>query len=160
MKVEIGQVITQIIAFLIMLWVLKRFAWKPLLASLDNRKDRIKDEFDAIEDQKNDLSKLMKQYIESLKNIDVQAQAKTKAAIEKGLQAAQQIQNDAQQEAKEIIKKAQEDLQKEIVKAKKQLKNEIVQLAMNASEKVLEGSLDKEKQKKLVLDFIDQVEKH
>ena len=38
MKLQIGQIITQIIAFLIMLWVLRRYAWGPLLGVMDKRR--------------------------------------------------------------------------------------------------------------------------
>ncbi len=52
MNIEISQVITQIIGFLITVWLLKRFAWKPLLSMMDERRQKIKDEFQRIEDEK------------------------------------------------------------------------------------------------------------
>lgn len=54
MEVEVGQVVSQIIAFLILLAVLKRFAWGPLLQLLEEREERIRSEFDTIAKHKED----------------------------------------------------------------------------------------------------------
>ena len=52
LKIEIPQLITHIIGFLIALWILKRYAWKPLLALLDERRERIKNGFAEIENKR------------------------------------------------------------------------------------------------------------
>lgn len=158
MKIEIGQIITQIISFLIMLWVMKRYAWKPLLAILDERRDKIQADLDAIEQEKAKNAALEKEYQAKLDEIDALAEEKSKKAIEEGKKIALKIQNEAHIKAKEIVNKSQEDLQKELLKAKTQLKNEIVDMALLASEKVLQMNLDTEKQKSLILDFVEKME--
>jgi F-type H+-transporting ATPase subunit b len=158
MKIEIGQIITQIISFLIMLWVMKRYAWKPLLAILDERRDKIQADLDAIEQEKARNAALEKEYQAKLDEIDALAEEKSKKAIEEGKKIALKIQNEAHSKAKEIVNKSQEDLQKELLKAKTQLKNEIVDMALLASEKVLQMNLDTEKQKSLILDFVEKME--
>lgn len=158
MKIEIGQIITQIISFLIMLWVMKRYAWKPLLAILDERRDKIQADLDAIEQEKARNAALEKEYQAKLDQIDALAEEKSKKAIEEGKKMALKIQNEAHSKAKEIVNKSQEDLQKELLKAKTQLKSEIVDMAFLASEKVLQMNLDTEKQKSLILDFVEKME--
>lgn len=158
MRIEIGQVISQIISFLIMLWVLKRFAWKPLLNVMDERRQKIKSEFDSIEAQKKELAKLIDEYNKKLKEIDSLAKAKEQEGIKKGEFAAIEIQNEARSHAKKIILKAEENMFKEIAKAKIQLKNDLVNMTLSASEKVLQMNLDGEKQKHLIEDFVKQTE--
>lgn len=158
MRIEIGQIFTQIVSFLVMLWVLKKYAWKPLLAILEKRQNTIKGEFADIENQKTELDKLAEEYRQKLKGIDELASVKTKEAIDQGRQMAMEIQNEAHQQAKGIIAKAKEDLQKEVLKAKVQLKDELVNMTVMAAEKILQKNLDKEKQKNLMMDFIDQME--
>jgi F-type H+-transporting ATPase subunit b len=157
MQLEYGQILTQIISFLIMLWVLKRYAWKPLLSTLDERKERIKSEIKGIEKQKRDVEKLIEEYRDKLKEIDIYARSKTQEAVDEGKRRADEIQKEAQLKAHAMITKAQSDLQNEIVKAKEQLKDELVTMTVAATEKILQRNLGKEKQKDLLSDFVEQV---
>lgn len=52
LDLDLGQIIVQIIGFLAMLWILKRYGWKPLLDLLDARRQKIQSEFDSIEEKK------------------------------------------------------------------------------------------------------------
>lgn len=156
MKIEIGQIFTQIVSFLVMLWVMKRYAWKPLLDFLDARKEKIASEFEAIESQKGEIEKVAAEYRDKLKGIEDMALAKTKEAVEKGRQLASQIQEEAKDEAKALIAKAGEDLKKELLKAKALLKDEMVKITMGATEKLVKSSLTKEKQEGLVKEFIEE----
>lgn len=156
MRIEIGQIISQIISFLIMLWVLKRFAWKPLLALLEERKNKIASEFDSIEQQKLENEGINKEYQRKLKEIDEHARFKMQRAIDDGQQIGLKIQKDAQAQAKKIITSAEEEVQKEIQRAKIQLKNELVKISLMATEKMLHESLDEGKQKELVMNFVEE----
>lgn len=157
MRIEIGQIITQIISFLIMLWVLKRFAWKPLLSIMEDRRNKIQSDFDSIEEKNKEVARLTSEYNEKLNEIDIVAQEKVKEAVEEGKKKAQIIQDDAHARAKALFNKTQEDLQKEIQRSKVQLKNEIVNMAMSATETVLKTNLDKEKQKNLISDCVEEM---
>lgn len=158
MRIELGQVVTQIISFLIMLWVLKRYAWKPILGLMEERKNKIASEFNAIEEQKKEVDRLTEEYQEKLSSIDVQSRAKMQEAVEEGRQKAQEIQKEAHEEAKDIIVKAREDVQREVVKGKAQLKNELINIALTTTEKMIQESLGAEKQKRLVAEFVDQAD--
>lgn len=156
MRIEIGQIFAQIISFLIMLWVLKRYAWKPLLGLLEERKNKIASEFETIEQQKLENAHIKNEYQRKLKEIEELARFKMQRAIEDGQQLALKIQKDAQVQAKKIITTAEEEVQKEIRRAKIQLKNELVKISLMATEKILNMSLDGEKQKELVMNFVEQ----
>lgn len=158
MHLEIGQIVSQIIAFLIMLWILKRYAWKPLLGILEERRDKIKTDFQTIENQKKANDNLLDEYRSKLKEIDNQARTKMQEGIDEGRKKAVEIQNQAHDEAKAIISKAKADLQKEIVKARQQLKNDIVNLTMKATTKIIGDKLDTAKENQLVADVIDKTE--
>ncbi|MGZ3633771.1 MAG: F0F1 ATP synthase subunit B family protein, partial [Parachlamydiaceae bacterium] len=62
MKIQIGQVISQIIAFLLMLWILSRYAWKPILNTMEERRHKIQSDSDAIEDQRKQAEALLAEY--------------------------------------------------------------------------------------------------
>lgn len=160
MHIELAQIFTQIVSFLVMLWVLKRFAWKPLLKLLDERRNKIQSEFDTIEEQKRDNELLALEYQEKLKAVDAKAWIIIKEAGDKGHRLLKEIEDEAHAEAKAIVAKAQDELQHEIAKAKVQLRGEIVNMTLAATQKVIETNLDTEKQKKLINDFVEKAEIH
>ncbi len=158
MHLEWQQVITQIIGFLIALWVLKKFAWKPLLRVLEERKERIKSEFDKIEDERQKAQTLLQQYQEKLKEIEAEARARIQEAVNEGRKIAGEIKQQAQAEAKEVLTKAQAEIGREIAKAKVQLKNDLVSMTISATEKIIGEKLDEKKDRKLIADFIEELE--
>lgn len=160
MRVEIDQIITQIISFLIILWILSRYAWKPLLKLLDDRKEKIRADWSEIDKQKMDAQKLISEYQEKLKQLDIQALQKMNQVIEEAKVQSQAIQEEAHRQAKVIILHAQEDLQKEFQQAKVKMKREMIDIALSAAEKVLEKNVDREEQKKYLDSLIDRMEAH
>lgn len=158
MIIEISQIITQIISFLVMLWVLQRFAWKPLLKVMDERRHKIESDFKTIEEQTTENERLRKEYQEKLQGVDAEARLIIKEANEKGHLIFKEIESEARTQAKNIINKTKEELQQEIAKAKVLLREEIVNMALMATQKILQTNLDAEKQKKLVDEFVNQME--
>jgi F-type H+-transporting ATPase subunit b len=159
MDIELGQVLSQIIAFLIMFWILKKFAWKPMTQFMEDRRKLIQDEFNAIASQKDNIKEMMERYKEKVASIEEEARKKYQEEIARGNKAAQEITADAQIHAQKIIKNAKEEMEKELYLAKKDLKNYIVNLVMVTSEKFLQEKLsDEEKQKALIEKLITQTE--
>lgn len=156
MKIEIGQIISQILSFLIMLWILKKFAWKPILQLLEDRRNKIKSQFDDIDEKKKQLSIQQNEYEKKVNELHALAQDKIREAVETGQVKAQEIQEKARSQAKGIIEKAEITAQNEIQKAQIQLKDEIVNLTLAATEKIFQSGISKEKQKDLILDFLQQ----
>lgn len=159
MHLEIQQILAQVIAFMIMVWVLNRYAWKPLLRLLEERRDKIYTEFQSIDDQKKEIKKLTEEYNIKLKGIEAEARQKIQEEISKGREIAEKIQKEAHTQAQGILTKAQSDVEREIAKAKIQLKNDLVDLVITSTQKVIQEKMqDKDKQKALIGEFIEQVE--
>lgn len=156
MDLEIGQIVSQIIAFSIMLWVMKRFAWKPLLGVMEERRQKIQAEFDYIEEQKKEAKKLNEEYHKKLDDVEAQGKVIIQKAISEGRNLAKDIQKEAHENAEGVMKKAQEEVNIQMAKAKVQLKSELINMIIGVSEKVVKEDLDNDKQKKLVNAFIDE----
>lgn len=103
MDLEIGQIVTQIIGFLIALFILKRFAWKPLLGILEERRSKIKSEFEKIEDEREKAKGLTSEYEAKLKDIEGLARQKILEAAKEGQQMANQVRENARKEALDIL---------------------------------------------------------
>jgi F-type H+-transporting ATPase subunit b len=159
MEFELQQVLTHTVGFLITVWVLKRFAWGPLLGMMEERRNKIVGEFEQIEEEKDKVARLTADYESRLRDIESERRAKLIEAAEEGKQIASEIKAAAQDEIKLLRAKAKDDLDREIVKAKVQLRDEIVTITLVATEKVLHEKLDEAKHRDLIGRFIDNLEK-
>lgn len=156
LDLNVSQIIVQIIGFLVMLWVLKKFGWKPLLDLLEARREKIKSEFDSVDAKKAEVDQLVSKYELKLKEIEADSRNKIQEAVEEGHKISLEIQKDAQNQAKEILQKVKSEVEGEVAKAKNQLKNDMVDIVMNVTNKILKEDLDADKQKKLIADFIQE----
>jgi F-type H+-transporting ATPase subunit b len=159
MNIEIAQVITHIIGFLITVWLLKKFAWKPLLGMLEERRQKIIDEFKKIEDGHSEVDELKTEYEGKLKNIETERRQKITEAVNQANKMASDIKMGAQEEARGIISRTTEQLERDVAKAKVQLKEDMVNITLKAAEKILREKLDDKKERELIGRFIDNVEK-
>lgn len=156
MNLDVSQILTQIIAFLVMFWVLKRYGWKPLQSLLEERHLRIKAEFESIAAQKAEVKELLDAYREKLEEIEAQSAHIFQESMMQAKQRASELHNSAHAEAKAILSKAKLDIQQEIVNARSGLKVELVDLVIATTEKILQIKLDKQKQEALIADFIEE----
>jgi F-type H+-transporting ATPase subunit b len=159
MNIDIAQLITHIIGFLVTVWLLKKFAWKPLLGMLEERRQKIVGEFQKIEDGHNEVAQLKADYEGKLKNIETERRQKITEAVNQANKMASDIKITAQEEARGIITRTTEQLERDVAKAKVQLKEDMVNITLKAAEKILREKLDDKKDRELIGRFIDNVEK-
>jgi F-type H+-transporting ATPase subunit b len=153
---EIG---TQIVGFILAVWILRKFAWKPILSLLDERRHKISDSYRDIEEKKAEALAEKARYEEKLKNIDVEARAKIQEAIREGNEAAARIRDQAQEERRKRLERAEEEVASAIDSARETTRQRTVDLALKAAEKVLRETLDDERHRRLVTEYVEQVEK-
>lgn len=156
LNLEVSQIIIQILAFLIMFWVMKRFGWTPLLTVLETRRQNIQAEFDAIDAEKDAVKRLTYQYEEKLKTIHMDTRKKIQDALAEAHKMSLEVQQDAQARAKEILEQAKVEIAQEMAEAKSKLKNDIVNLVVMATEKILQETLDDKAHQKLIADFVKE----
>lgn len=150
---------THTIGFLITLWLLGKFAWKPLLALMEERRNRIENEFRMIDEQKAAVAKQAAEYEHRLKEIESEKRAELVKAADEGRRMAGEIKAAAQAEAKETATRSKAELEREVAKAKVQLKNDMVSITMSATEKLVRQKLDDPKQRELIGKMIDDLAK-
>jgi F-type H+-transporting ATPase subunit b len=154
-----NEIVAQVISFLLLLALLRIFAWNKLLKLLDDRRERITSEFKRIEDAQAAVEKLKSGYDKKLADIEAESRAKIQEAIAEGRKVSQEIRESARQEARSALDKAQENIENEIAKAKQELKQKVVELTLGTTEKLIKEKLTGEKDRKLASDFLDELEK-
>jgi F-type H+-transporting ATPase subunit b len=159
MSVDIIQILTHVVAFLIMLWVLRKFAWRPFLGILEERRLQIQSDFDAAAAKRREAEETAARYTAQMKDIENEKRARIQEGIGEGRKIADEIREEARGEAKKIIDKAREDIQRDVAKAQVELKEKIVNMTVTATERIIRQSLDDEGHRRLVSGFIDELEK-
>jgi F-type H+-transporting ATPase subunit b len=158
MHIEYQQLLTHAVGFLIAFFILKKYAWKPILKLLDDRRQKIADEFSGIEAKKQEAEALLLEYETRLKKIEEEARARLNESVAEGQKIAAEIKADAQQEARGIISRAKSELERDVQKARAQLKQDLVGMTLNATERLLRERVDEKANRKLIERFLDEVE--
>jgi F-type H+-transporting ATPase subunit b len=153
-----SEVVAQVVTFLLLLFLLRIFAWKKLLAVLDARKNRIASEFKKIEETKQEVAALRSDYQERLAKIEEIAGQKIEEALAQGKKITEEVRKKALEEAAEIIENAKANIKYELAAAKEELKAKIVDLTISATEYVIREKLTSEDDNKLVEDFLKDVD--
>ncbi len=159
MNLSVQEILTQAVAFILLVWVLKKMAWKPLLKLLDERREKIRTGFEEIGRTKKELEQLKTDYERARAHIEDEARQKLQQAIDEGKHVARELQEGSRREARAVLEKAKEDISLEVAKAKVTLRNEIADLTLRATERLIQEKLDETKDKEIVLDFIEDLEK-
>uniref|UniRef100_A0A832HYN1 ATP synthase subunit b n=1 Tax=Eiseniibacteriota bacterium TaxID=2212470 RepID=A0A832HYN1_UNCEI len=157
MNIQFDLVLTQILGFVLFVLILRRYAWGPVLETIDARRQRIADEFAEAERRKAEADQLKAEYEQSLRTIDAQARQKLLEAVAEGQKVAAEIKASADREAAARLHRAEDDIAREREKQKELLKEQMIGLSLRAAEKILRQKLDEPAQRRLVGEFIDEV---
>jgi F-type H+-transporting ATPase subunit b len=150
-------VVTQILGFIVLVWALRKWAFGPVTAILESRRQAISAEFQTASDRQAEAEKLRAQYEQELRGIEAKARARLQEAIAEGQRLSGEIQTQAQAEASRRLQQAADEIEREREKAKEILKEQMIQLSVRAAEKILRQKLDDATQRKLAGEFIDEV---
>ena len=153
----LAQFVVNILAFLLLLAILKKFAWGSLLKLIDERREKIASEFDRIEKTKQELEKLKTDYQQRLARIEEEARAKIQQAVGEGRRVASEIEESARVHNRESIEKTKEAIVLEVAKAREELREQVVDLAIQATHKILQQHLDEETDRRMIEAFIKEV---
>lgn len=146
---DFGLVIWMMISFLIVLFILRKAAWKPILKGIKQREDKIDDALSAAEKAKEEMEKLK---VENKQIIEEAINERDKI-ISEAKEIKTRILNDANEnariEAHKIIEQAKTQIESEKIAAIIEIKEHLVGLSMDIAEKVIKEKLkgDKEQEK-------------
>ena len=155
--IDLKLVLTQILGFLILVWILGRFAWGPVVQGLEARRQRIAGEFTEAERRQQEADRLKAKYEQELRGIEVQARQRLQEVVAEGQKVAEEIKVQAHRDAQARMQRAEEEVALEQDKAKLQIRDQVIGLSIRTAEKILRTRLDDPAQRRLVGEFIDEV---
>lgn len=146
-----GLFVMQAVILLILILLMKKFAWKPILSSLDERESGIQGALDAAEKARLEMQNLKADNEKLLQEARNERESMIKEAREIRKKMIAEAEEDTKERTSEMIAQAQEAIKAEKRAAVAELKGQVAELSLEIAEKVLRVELsDKEKQKQLV----------
>ncbi|OAB80204.1 F0F1 ATP synthase subunit B [Cochleicola gelatinilyticus] len=141
----------QLLMFVLLVILLRKFAWKPILNAIESREEGIKGALDAAEKAKLEMANLQASNEKLLQEARLEREAMMKEAREIKAKMIAEAKDEAKSEADKMITNAQAAIQSEKKAAVAELKNTVAELSVEIAEKVVKGELsDKTKQLQLV----------
>ena len=141
----------QMTLFLLLLLLLKKFAWKPILDALNDREEGIKNALDAAENAKQEMQNLQADNQKLLQEARSEREAMIKEARDIKEKMITGAKEEAKVEADKMIVNAQAAIESEKKSAIADIKNQVANLSIEIAEKVVKNELsDKNKQLQLV----------
>ena len=157
MSVHPGTVIWTIIIFLLLLVILTKLVWKPLLKVVADRENRIREDLERAEKARAEAEKALEQQKQALEKQRREASEFVARAKEEAQATREQLLEKAKQEADELLQRTRRQLDEEKNRAIGEVKKYVVELAVDAAGHLLSKSLDDETHKRMVQQYIDGV---
>ena len=154
-----GTLFWSVITFLLLLVVLKKVAWAPIIQALETRESEIKDALSSADKARENAEKASKDYDELVKKARAESQDIIAESKTIGERLKEEIKNKADQEAREMLDKAQVQINAEREKAINEIKSTVVDFSILAASKVIEKNLDSEDNRRIISDAIEGIGK-
>lgn len=148
--VKLGDLIFQIIAFLLLIFLLYRVGYKPLLKLLDDRATNVRESLEAAERARQEMAAAEQRGVEELQQARREAQEIISRAREQSEQTVAQARNAAREEAERVRASIEQQTAAEQQRAREELRQEVVDLAILAASRVVRQSLDTEQHRRLI----------
>jgi len=157
-QVDPGLFIWTIVTFLVLLTVLAKFAWRPLLQALESRQALIRKSLDDAQQATKELERLNREAAQILNRARVDAEAVISQSRSDGDRLREEIRQKARTEADHIVKNAERQIQLETNRALVQIRREAIELSVMIASKIIQRNLSKEDNERLIDEALKQIE--
>jgi F-type H+-transporting ATPase subunit b len=154
---KLPQLLTTLVGFLLVVWILSKFAWGPILDLLDQRREKIEKDYSDAEQTLESAKGLEADFESKLVDIKVIERERVQEAVKRGEELSGNIVAKARADAQTTRDKGLQDLEIESQKAQIQLRDDVVGMAIGAAEKVINTKLDDAEHRRLIQEYIDNL---
>ncbi len=157
LRVDPGLFLWTIITFMVLMLILWKMAWKPIVDALDARSERIRGDIESADRKRIEAEKLLAQHKEMMDRAkDEAAEIIAKSKIE-----AEKIRNEiiekANNDSRELAERAKQEIKLAKEEALAEIKSEIVNISTEIASKIINKNLNPEDQKSLVQETLDKL---
>ncbi|GAA3610651.1 F0F1 ATP synthase subunit B [Secundilactobacillus similis] len=151
----VGDLLFYAICFIILMWLIKLVAWKPVNEMMQKRADKISDDIDSAEKSREEAAQLATQRQEALANSRQEASSIVDSAKKQGQQQRDGILAQAQTDAQSLKENAQKDIEQERQDALSSVRNDVADLSIEIASKIIQKELSADDQKALIDSYIE-----
>ncbi|WP_394238581.1 F0F1 ATP synthase subunit B [Niallia oryzisoli] len=152
-----GDIIFQLVMFIILMALLKKFAWGPLMGIMKQREDHIAGEISAAEQSRVESKKLLEEQRALLKQARTEAQELVESAKKQGDVQREEIITAARAEAIRLKENAKLEINQQKEQAVAAIREQVASLSVLIASKVIEKQLNEKDQEKLINEYIQQI---
>ena len=156
---QIGTIFWTLLTFVLLLGVLRRFAWRPLLDALETRERQIRGDIDHAKRDREEAQRIL----EENRQILDQARRERAEAVDAGRRDAERLKAEILEEARrqrdQVLAQTAAQIETEMRKARADLRGVAADLAIKAAERLIVTTLDDASRRKLVEDYLDDLER-
>ncbi len=153
-----GLFIWTILTFLVLLALLTRFVWRPLLKALESRQEMIRKSLDNARQGKEDLERLHQESAQIIRKAHADAEAIVSQSRSDADRLREEMKQKARAEAAGLVRNAERQIQLETERALQQIRHEAVDLSVMIASKIIQRNLSKQDNERLIEEALKQVE--
>lgn len=153
-----GLMIWVLLVFVVSMWVLKKYAWPPIIEIIDKRQRAIEEQIAASEAAKAESERLVQEYRDQL----AAARAESDEIVGRARRSGEQVERDAieqgRQTREDLLAQARKDIEAETRRAVDELRNEVAALTVEATAKVTRKTLSSDDQQRLLDEALGEID--
>jgi len=153
-----GLFIWTIVTFLVLLALLAKFAWGPLLRALESRQETIRKSLEDAQQARQELERLHQESSQILRQARVDAEAIITQSRADAERLREEMRTKARSEAEGIVRNAERQIQLETARAVQQIRHEAVDLSVMIASRIIQRNLTKEDNERIIQEALRQVE--
>ena len=155
---DVGLMIWTLLAFLVALFVLRKYAWPAITEALDKRQRAIEESIDTAERARADAGALLEEYRERLREARAQADEIVARARKAGEVHERETLEEARARREELLEQTRREIEVETRRAIQEIRAEVADLTIMATEKVTRKALDADDQLRLVEEALGELD--
>lgn len=156
---DFGVMALTIVNFLLLVWLLHKFAWKGIIGALEKREKQIAQDKQAAAEARQEAQNIKAELDAKLKEIAAEATAKMQEAVAAGNAQKEQILAESQRQAEHLVTQAKAQIAAEKEKALQEVRKEIVSTALAAAVKIAQQQVTEQTAAHVVDEVLQEVEK-
>ena len=153
-----GLAIWTIVTFVVLVLLLGKFAWKPLLRALEDRQEKIRKSLEDAQQAKQELDRLNRESAEIIRNAHAEAESIVSKSRSDAEKLREEIKQRARADADGILREAQRQIETETGRALRQIRGEIAEMSVAIASKLIRRNFSTEDNSELIEETLKQME--
>ncbi|WP_022794574.1 F0F1 ATP synthase subunit B [Marinococcus halotolerans] len=152
----LGDVLFSLFTFVILLLLLRRFAWGPIVEQMRKRENHISNEIETAENHRQEAEKYLEEQRVEMEKAREEAQSIIETSRKTAQEQSKEIIRESHEEANRMKDNALADITREREQAVEALRAQVGQLSVLIATKIIEKELDEEEQEKLIQEYVQE----